>query len=90
MIIAKEEAEIDALDTLFARGIENGVKGLYIVEGDEARKREPSLSPDVKAALLSPTDAICDPYEVALRALENDLFLQLKCNGSEPGRPTAC
>lgn len=71
MVVAREESEIKALDTLLARGIVNGVEGLRIVEGDEARKLEPSLSPDVKATLLAPTGAICDPYKVAFRALEN-------------------
>lgn len=71
MVIARTDVEIEVLDALLARGLENGVEGLYIMEGDEARNLEPSLSADVKAALLAPTGAICDPYEVALRALEN-------------------
>lgn len=71
MVIARTDAEVEALDVLLVRGLENGVEGLRIMKGDEVRKLEPSLSPDVKAALLAPTGAICDPYEVALRALEN-------------------
>lgn len=71
MLVAFTKKERDALHVLLGRGIDNGVEGLRLVEADEAQRLEPSLSPNVRAALLAPTGAICDPYEVALRALEN-------------------
>lgn len=60
-----------ALAGLLERGRANGVKGLSIISGDEARELEPALSPEVTCALRVSTGAICDPYEVAFASLEN-------------------
>ena len=60
-----------ALAGLLERGRANGVEGLSIISGDEARELEPALSPEVTCALRVSTGAICDPYEVAFASLEN-------------------
>ena len=60
-----------ALAGLLERGRANGVEGLSIISGDEARSLEPALSPEVTCALRVSTGAICDPYEVAFASLEN-------------------
>lgn len=59
------------LNDLLARGEQNGVKGLYIVDGDKAREMEPHLSPAVVAALVIPSGGIVSPYEMAVAYAEN-------------------
>lgn len=71
MVVAFTDEEKSVLYALLERGQENGIENLRIVDADEARQLEPSLASEVRAALVAPTGGICDPYEMALRALEN-------------------
>ena len=71
LVLALNDDQIDAIHTLYDRGQKNGVKDLRILSAAEVLELEPSVSPEVKGALLAPTGAICDPYQVALRAAEN-------------------
>ena len=71
MVLCFDEDLKCGLNDLLARGEQNGVKGLYIVDGDEARKMEPHLSPDVVAALVIPSGGIVSPYEMAVAYAEN-------------------
>ena len=59
------------LRDLLARGEANGVPGLRIVSGDEARALEPRLSKEVLSALWAPTAAIACPYEFCIACAEN-------------------
>ena len=54
---------------LYERGIANGVK-VKLLDGDEARKAEPSLSPDVIGALWTNESAIINPWEFATAMAE--------------------
>lgn len=82
MVLAFSESELEKLNTLYMRGKTNGVTSLYIVDGNIARNMEPALSKDVRGALVASLGAICDPYEVALKALENAIAngMELKLN----------
>lgn len=60
-----------ALEALKARGEENGVPGLRVVSGDEARAIEPRMARSVTCALLAPTGGICCPYDLTFRLAEN-------------------
>lgn len=71
LVVGFDDEDEAALAGLLERGRANGVEGLSIISGDEARELEPSLSPEVTCALRVSTGAICDPYEVALASLEN-------------------
>ena len=71
LVVGFGEEDEAALAGLLERGCANGVEGLSIISGDEARELEPALSPEVTCALRVSTGAICDPYEVALASLEN-------------------
>jgi L-2-hydroxyglutarate oxidase len=44
LIVATSQAELPALDELFRRGQENGLKGLRLLSGDEIREIEPYAS----------------------------------------------
>ena len=71
LVVGFGEADEQALRELERRGAENGVSGLSLIAGDEARALEPNLSREVTCALRVRTGGICDPYEVARRSLEN-------------------
>ena len=51
------------VEALYRRGMDNGVPGLRLLTGDEARIMEPNLSEAVTAALYAPSAAICMPWE---------------------------
>lgn len=51
--------------------MKNGVEGLRIIDGDEARKIEPHISRRVLAALYAPTSGIVSPYEMNIAYAEN-------------------
>ncbi|WP_293844032.1 FAD-dependent oxidoreductase [uncultured Parolsenella sp.] len=71
LVVGFDDEDETALAGLLERGRANGVDGLSIISGDEARGLEPALSPEVTCALRVSTGAICDPYEVAFASLEN-------------------
>ena len=65
---AKEEPQIDEL---FARGMENGITGMAILTGDEARTLEPQLSPEITKVLHIPAAGIISPYDLTVAAIGN-------------------
>jgi glycerol-3-phosphate dehydrogenase len=73
LVVGFDDADREALEALLGRGRVNGVEGLSVISGDEARELEPCLSPEVTCALRVTTGGICDPYNVALSALENGI-----------------
>jgi len=70
LIVATNEAEAAANETLLARAIENGVEGMERIGGNAARALEPELS--CVSALLSPETGIVDSHAFML-ALRGDL-----------------
>lgn len=70
MVVAFAEDGCRTLKELLERGRTNGIEGLSLVSGEEARALEPNLSPECAAALVVEGGAICDPYLVALRCGE--------------------
>ncbi len=71
LVVAFGEDQEPSLRDLLARGEANGVPGLRLVSGDEARSIEPLLSPAATLALLAPTAAITCPYEFTIACAEN-------------------
>ena len=70
LVLAFSEEERPTLEELYRRGNENGVPGLKLLSGDEARAMEPNLSETVVAALYAPSAAICSPWEYCLALAE--------------------
>jgi glycerol-3-phosphate dehydrogenase len=66
------------LEALYERGIKNGVRGLRILDREEALMMEPNLPQEVEGALYAPTAGIICPYELTIGALENAIT-----NGAE-------
>ncbi|MBO6140171.1 MAG: NAD(P)/FAD-dependent oxidoreductase [Ruminococcus sp.] len=65
------DKDISGLEALKEKADKNGVKGVSIISGDEARALEPNLTDEVQAALLAKTSAIVCPFEMTLAFAEN-------------------
>src|SRR5215475_10481130 len=63
VIVATEPAELPRLDTLYERGIANGVPGVRMIEPDELREIEPHAR--ALKAIHSPNTGIVDYGEVS-------------------------
>ncbi len=55
------------------QGTANGVPGLQILTGEEAREREPFLSETVTSALYAPSTGTVNPWQLGIAAYENAL-----------------
>ncbi|KAL6498506.1 L-2-hydroxyglutarate dehydrogenase, mitochondrial [Orobanche hederae] len=67
LIVATRSSENPKLSKLMAQGIENGVEGLRMMDGQEARRMEPELQ--CTKALLSPASGIVDSHSLMLSLL---------------------
>lgn len=70
-VLAFDDKSKPSLEVLLDKGIKNGVEGLEIITGEEARKIEPKLSDEVKWALHAKTSGIVSPYEMTIALCEN-------------------
>ena len=93
LVLAFSEEELPVIRELYRRGTENGVPGLELLTGDEARALEPNLSGDVVGALHAPSAAICSPWEYCLALAETavkngaELYLNTAVTGLDPLSP---
>lgn len=53
------------------QGMANGVPGLRILTGEEAREMEPMLAKTVTSALYAPTTGTVNPWKLGIAAIEN-------------------
>lgn len=70
-VLCFDENRWGDLKRLYDQGIENGVKDVKVVTGDEVRAREPYVSQEVKGALWCPSSGIVSPYEMTIAYAEN-------------------
>lgn len=86
-LVVAFESERAEVEGLVKRGIENGVKGVRLVEKEELHTLEPNLNDDLTCALLAPTGAIVCPYELTVasvgNAMDNGAELKLDFEVSE-------
>lgn len=84
MVVAFDEEQLEHVKKLYERGKLNGVPGLSVISGDEARKIEPALSKNIVGALLCESSGIVCPYDLTIAAVGNamdngaDLALDFK------------
>ena len=71
MVCAFSPEEEPALHELYARGLENGIPGLKLLSGDEARAIEPELSEAITLVLQVTNAGIICPYELTVAAIGN-------------------
>ncbi|CAK9319666.1 unnamed protein product [Citrullus colocynthis] len=64
LIVATRTSEVPKLNELLIRGVQNGVEGLKMVDGNEAMRMEPELQ--CVKALLSPLSGIVDSHSLML------------------------
>lgn len=82
LVIGFNDTDRATIEELLERGKTNNVKDLRILEQDELKKLEPSISDNVTCALYAPTGAITCPYELTIAAIGNamDNGVALKLN----------
>lgn len=71
LVVCFSSEDMPSLKELYERGLNNGVEGLKIINGDQARSMEPNLSDNVYSALYCPTGAIVCPFELTQSMAEN-------------------
>ena len=71
LVLCFDEERRGDLQALYERGVQNGVKGLRILSGDEARAMEPALSKEVVAALFAPSAGVVCPFRMTVAFAEN-------------------
>ncbi len=71
LVCAFGKEEEPAIHALYARGLENGISGMEILSGEEARRLEPGLSEKLTLALHVTSSGIICPYELTLAAAGN-------------------
>jgi glycerol-3-phosphate dehydrogenase len=81
-VVAVNDEELATLEDLYARGQINGIPGMKIIDGEEMRRREPLIRPDVLGALWAPSGGISDPFAATIAAAENAVMngVELKLN----------
>lgn len=71
LVLCFSEADIPRLESLRARGEQNGVEGLRILDRAALLAMEPNISDEAVAALYAPTGGIVCPFELTLALAEN-------------------
>lgn len=73
-LVVSPESGRQAMEELLARGIENGVSGLRIIEHDELHEMEPNLADCIDIGLFAPTGAVISPYLVCIALCEEGVI----------------
>ena len=71
LVVCLDPAELPQLRALYDRGLANGVAGLSLLSGEEARALEPNLAEGVCGALLAGTSGVVCPFELTLGLAES-------------------
>ena len=81
LVVGFTDEDRETLAELLARGEENGVRGLKLLDREGVLALEPNIGEGVVAALHAPTGAIICPYELAIAAvgcaMDNGASLEL-------------
>ncbi len=71
LVVAFSKEDMQMLETLKARGEENGVPDLEIINQAKLRELEPNISPNALGALHAKTGGIVCPYGLTIAAIGN-------------------
>lgn len=71
LVVAFSSEEAQTLNELKARGEQNGVEGLQIINREKLRELEKNISDEAVAALYAPSGGIVCPYELTIAAIGN-------------------
>ena len=70
LVVCLNKEDLPKLNDLYQRGIDNGVKGLEVIDRDKLVSMEPNISDDAVGALYAPTGAIVDPFVLTVGLAE--------------------
>ena len=70
-VVCVREEDKPKLQELLDKGVQNGVKGLRILDKEETHEMEPNLTDQVVAALYAPTSGIVCPFNMTIAFAEN-------------------
>ena len=71
LVLCFNEKDMEKLQELKERGIQNGVKNLEIIDRREAQELEPNIGQQVVGALHAPDGAIICPFGLTIALAEN-------------------
>lgn len=71
LVICLSKDEMPDLQSLYERGVANGVRDLRILSREEALQMEPNVADNVYAALYAPTAGIVCPFGLNIALAEN-------------------
>ena len=71
LVIGFCEADRQAIEALYRRGVANGVERLAVLDREALVALEPNISRNATCALWAPTGAIVCPYELTIAAIGN-------------------
>ena len=71
LVLCFSQEDVPALQELYRKGVENGVKELRILTAEEIQKLEPNISSQAVAALYAPTGGIVCPFGLTIALAEN-------------------
>ena len=71
LVLCMAEADLPALQSLYEKGVANGVEDLEIIDKARLQEMEPSVSDDAVAALWAPTGGIICPFGLNFALAEN-------------------
>lgn len=82
LVVGFNDEDRETLKELYSRGIQNGVKEVFLLSREETLELEPNIGDGVVCALYAPRGAITCPYELTVAAVGNamDNGVSLKCN----------
>lgn len=70
LVLAFDETDRETIQTLYERGVANGVPGLEIWSPEQVAEKEPNVSKEITGALYAPTGGVVSPWELAIAQLE--------------------
>lgn len=70
LVLGFTTQDSETLQALYRKGVQNGVQGLRLITGEQARELEPNLSPEVIGALFAPSAAIINPWDLCIAQAE--------------------
>lgn len=71
LVVCLNETDLPKLRQLYDKGVKNGVEGLQMLSGSQARALEPNLSEQTAGALYAPTAGIVCPFLLTIALAEN-------------------
>ena len=70
LVLAFDQKDVEHIKKLYERGVENGVRGMKLLDRDEVLAREPNISPEVVAALYAPSAGVVNPWRFCIAMAE--------------------